>query len=184
MKKLIYFLLVGLLLVNCGEDNSFISNADRNVVSDDGAVPFEKLLILINLRSTDSTYLVVKSIDSVNIFINNYYWAKINSQALDTSKVDKFLVGNKYQSRNKINYLVIANQDIEQPAYNTAGEFARYLNAAYELKPGEYACLIESFRLTFSDQTTKKYFPLEYIAFKVEQDSRSAFVGEIEIKIN
>ncbi|WP_423129003.1 hypothetical protein [Gaoshiqia sp. Z1-71] len=184
MKKLIYFLLTGLLLVNCSNDDSFISSADRNVVSDDRSVSFEELLILINLKSTDSTYLVVKSIDSVNIFINNYYWAKINSQTLDTSKVDKFLVGNKYQSRNKINYLVIANQDIEQPAYETAGEFARYLNAAYELKPGEYACLIESFQLTFSDLSTKKYFPHEYAVFKVEQNSRSAFAGEIEIKLN
>jgi len=183
MKNLIYFLLIGLLAVGC-EDDASLSSANRNVVSEDGAIPFEEILILINLKTTDSNYLVVKSIDSVSIFINKYYWAKINSQVLDTSKIDKFLAGNKYQTDNKINYLIIANQDIEQPDFNTAGEFAQYLNAAYELKPGEYACFIESFQVTFNDNSIKTYYPFKYTTFKVEKNSRSAFVGEIEIKIN
>jgi hypothetical protein len=179
MKRLFYFLLIGLLAVSC-EDRSN-NSAEINVVSEDGSVPFEELLILINIKTTDSTYLVVNSIDSVSIFINNFYWTKINSESLDTSKVDKYLVGNKYQTDNKINYLIIANQDIEQPDFTTAGEFAQYLNAVHVLKPGEYACLIESFQITFSDNSTKTYYPLEYTTFKVEENSRSAFVGEIEI---
>lgn len=183
MKRLIYFLLTALLVMSCDNDDS-LSSADRNVVSDDGSVSFEELLILINIKTTDSTYLVVKSIDSVSIFINNYYWTKINSQIIDTSKVDKSLVGNKYQTNNKINYLVIANQDIEQPDCNNAGDYAEYLNDAYELKPGEYACLVESFKVTFNDNSVKKYYPFEYTTFKVEKNSRSAFVGEIEIKID
>jgi hypothetical protein len=183
MKRLIYFLLIGLLVISCEKDDS-LSSADRNVVSEDGSIPFEELLILINVKTTDGTYLVVKSIDSVSIYINNYYWTKINSQTLDTSKIDKQTVGNKYLTENKINYLVIANQDIEQPDYNTAGEFALYLNAAYELKPGEYACLIESFQITFNDNSIKTYYPFDYKTFKVEKNKRSAFVGEIEIKID
>lgn len=183
MKELIYFLLIGLLLVSCDIDDS-LSSADRNVVSEDGVIPFEELLILVNIKTTDSTYLVVKSVDSVSIFINDFYWTKINSQPLDTSKVDKQPVGNKYLSDNKINYLIIANQDIEQPDYNTAGEFAQYLNSAYELKPGEYACLVESFQITFNDNSIKTYYPYEYKIFKVEQNLRSAFVGEIEIRID
>jgi len=183
MKRLIYYLLIGLFIVSCTKDDSS-SSAYRNVVSEDGSIPFEELLILVNIKPTDSTYLVVKSVDSINIYINDYYWTKINSQILDTSKIDKQLVGNKNISDNKINYLIIANQDIEQPDYNTAGEFAQYLNAAYELKPGEYACLIESFQVTFSDNSIKRYYPFEYKTFKVEQNLRSAFVGEIEIKID
>jgi hypothetical protein len=183
MKRLIYFLLIGLLIVSC-EKEYLLSSADRNVVSEDGTIAFEELLILVNIKTTDSTYLVVKSVDSVSVYINDYYWTKINSETLDTSKVDKQLVGNKYITNNKINYLIIANQDIEQPDYTTAGEFAQYLNAAYELKPGEYACLIESFQVTFYDNSIKTYYPFEYTTFKVEQNSRSAFVGEIEIKID
>lgn len=183
MKRLIYYLLIGLLVGSCEKDDS-LSSADRNVVSEDGSIPFEEILILVNIKTTDSTYLVVKSVDSVSVYINNYYWTQINSQTLDTSKVDKQLVGNKYITDNKINYLIIAKQYIEQPDYNTAGEFAQYLNAAYELKPGEYVCLIESFQVTFNDNSTKTYYPFEYTTFKVEQNLRSAFVGEIEIKID
>ena len=183
MKKLIYILLLGLFIISCKKSDT-LSSAERNVVSNSSNNPFKELLILINIKTSDSSYLVVKSIDSVNIFINNYYWTKINTEILDTSKVDKFLVGNKYQTKNKINYLIIANQDIKQPEYTTAGDFAKYLNATYELKPGEYVCFIESFQLTFNDNTTKKYYPLKYTTFKVIENSRSAYVGEIEIKID
>jgi hypothetical protein len=182
MKRLIYYLLIGMLIVSC-EKNDSLSSADRNVVSD-GSIPFEELLLLINVKTTDSTYLVVKSIDSISIYINNYYWSNINSESLDTSKVEKFLVGNNYQTDKKVNYLVVANQDIEQPDYNTAGEYAQYLNASYVLKPGEYTCLIESFQVTFNDNSIKKYYPFEYTTFKVEQNSRSAFAGEIGLKID
>ncbi len=183
MKKLIYILLLGLFIISCKKSDT-LSSAERNVVSNSSNNPFKELLILINIKTSDSSYLVVKSIDSVNIFINNYYWTKINTEILDTSKVDKILVGNKYQTKNKINYLIIANQDINQPEYTTAGDFAKYLNATYELKPGEYVCFIESFQLTFNDNSTKKYYPLKYTTFKVIENSRSAYVGEIEIKID
>ncbi|MFY8108840.1 MAG: hypothetical protein ACOVO9_07605 [Bacteroidia bacterium] len=183
MKKLIYILLLGLFIISCKKSDT-LSSAERNVVSNSSSNPFKELLILINIKTSDSSYLVVKSIDSVNIFINNYYWTKINTEILDTSKVDKILIGNKYQTKNKINYLIIANQDIKQPEYTTAGDFAKYLNATYELKPGEYVCFIESFQLTFNDNTTKKYYPLKYTTFKVIENSRSAYVGEIEIKID
>ena len=183
MKTIICFFIMGLLLVGCENDDT-LSSADRNVVSEDSSISFEELSILINIKTTDSTYLVVESIDSVSLYINSFYWAKINSQPLDTSKVDKRLVGNKYVTDKKISYLMIANQDIEQPDFRTAGEFAQYLNSVYELSPGEYVCLIESFQVTFNDGSTKVYYPFEYATFKVEQNSRSAFAGEIEIKID
>tara|TARA_R110002094_G_scaffold144550_3_gene134218 strand:- start:749 stop:985 length:237 start_codon:yes stop_codon:yes gene_type:complete len=78
----------------------------------------------------------------------------------------------------------VADQDIVEPDFITAGEFAQYLNAAYRLDPGEYACLIESFQLRFNDSTSKTYYPYEYTTFKVEQNLRSAYVGEITLKID
>ena len=92
--------------------------------------------------------------------------------------------GNRYLTSNKLNYLVVADQNIEQPDYSTAGDYATYLNASYRLKPGEYVCLIESFEVTFNDQSVKKYYPYQYVNFTVEENKRSAFVGEIELKIN
>lgn len=183
MRRLICFSLIGLLVLSCDQDDA-LSSFDRNVVSENGTVPFEELLILIHIKTTDSTYLVVESVDSVSIYVNNFHWTKTNSQALDTSKVAKQTVDNKYIADEKINYLIIANQDIEQPDFNTAGEFAQYLNSAYELSPGEYACLIESFQITFNDNSKITYYPFQYTTFKVEENSRSAFVGEIEIKID
>lgn len=184
MKRLIYALLLGVFFISCSSDEP-LTSAYRNVVSGDASiVPFEELLMLIHVKTTDSTYLVVNSIDSVNILINNNYWAKINSQAVDISKIEKQEVDNRYQTVKKINYLVIAAQDIAQPHYTTAGEFSEYLNAIHELKPGEYACFIESFQVSFNDNTSKTYYPFEYKIFNVVQNSKSAFVGEIEIKID
>lgn len=182
MKRLFFFFIASLLFVSCDNDSS--NSAYNNVVTDDNTIPFEELLLIVNVKLTDNSYLVVKSIDSLNIFVNNYYWAKLNSESLDVSKVNKIEVDNHYETNKKIDYLVIANRDINQPDYTTAGDFAKYLNDYYELKPGEYACLIESFQVTFNDNTTKKYYPLVYKAFKIEEDSRSAFVGEIELNID
>lgn len=174
-------MLIAMLFVRCEVDDD-LSSADRNTVSD-GSVTFEEILMLINVKTNDSTYLVVQSVDSVKIYINDYYWTSINSQLVDTSKVDKEIDGVRFVTGNKLNYLVIADQEIEQPEYTTAGDYAAYLNAAYELEPGEYACMIESFQVTFNDQSTQTYYPFAYKMFVVEDDTRSASVGEFELNI-
>ncbi len=183
MKKILYVLLIGFVLFSCSDEDS-LSSADRNVVSIGNDVKFEELVLLLNIKTSDSTYLVVQSIDSVNIFVNDYFWAKISSQQIDTSNVEKYTLGNKFVTEKKLNYLVIAEQDIEQPNYNTAGDYAQYLNAYYELNPGEYACLIESFQVTYKDNTTEKYYPYQYTSFILEENLESVFVGEVQITIN
>lgn len=183
MQRFIYFLIVGAILIGCDQDDSFRA-VERNVVSEDEAIiPFEELLILLNLKTTDSTYLVVESVDSVTIYINNYYWTQTSSEPVDTTKIDKSIEGNRFHAEKKLNYLVIADESIEQPEFSTAGEIAQFLNSAFDLKPGEYVVLIESFQVTFNDGTVKKYYPFEYRTFKVEKNSRSAFVGEIELTV-
>lgn len=181
MKRLIIIFLAVLFLASCAKDDSYISS---NVIRENGELSFEELLMLVNVKASDSTYLVVSSIDSINIFINNYYWAKINSISMDTSKVEKFVSGNNYVTTKKLNYLVVANQDVAEPDYTMAYQFADYLNASYNLKPGEYACLIESFMMKFNDGTVKKFYPMTYSIFKVEDNSRSAYIGEIELSID
>lgn len=169
--------------MSCTKEDS-LNSAEKNVVSDETSVLFEELLMLVNIKASDSSYLVVKSVDSIKIFINNKYWAKVNSVALDTAKVAKYAVGNKFESNSKISYLVMSTQDVTEPEYSTAGEFANYLNASYNLKPGEYACLIESFQVTLNDHTIKKYYPFKYIGFKVEESSKSAMVSEFDLNID
>ncbi len=176
-------LIVELSFISCKKSNS-LSSADRNTVTEDGTVRFKELLILLDIKTSDSTYLVIKSIDSVDIYINNYYWSKVSSEPIDTTKINKYQLGNMFVSPDKINYLVISQQDIGQPDYTTAGEFAAYLNASYTLDPGDYVCYIKSFKVTFNDNTTKKYYPYKYQSFKIEDNTTSSFVGEIELTIN
>ncbi len=83
----------------------------------------------------------------------------------------------------KVNYLVLAKNSHLQTTFGTAGVYAAYLNSLLSLKPGEYACFIESFQVVLNDQTRKTYYPNVYKIFKIEENSRSAFAGEFEIKI-
>ncbi|MDR1182477.1 MAG: hypothetical protein LBL13_10920 [Bacteroidales bacterium] len=187
LKQFVYLILCITLLFGCSkrseEDSS--TSAERNVVSDETTTSFKEILMLINLKTTDSTFLVVKSIDSVTIFVNNKFWSQSSSQSIDINNIEKSVNGNKYETNNKLNYLLIAEQtDTEKPDYLRAGDFAQYLNESLDLKPGHYACLIESFQVTFNDNTVRKYYPFEYRIFKVEPDSKSSSLGEIELKIN
>jgi hypothetical protein len=183
IRKWIYLVLVAILFIGCSKEEGAGNSAEKNVIADEPTVSFEEILLLVNLKTTDSTYLVVKSIDSVTLFVNTNYWAKISSQPIDISAIDKSVTGNRYETKNKLNYLLVAQQDIVEPDYTTAGDFARYLNAFFELKQGQYACLIESFQVTFNDNTTKKYYPFEYRVFTVEKNTTNTFIGEIELKI-
>jgi hypothetical protein len=185
-KKLVYLIFgTVFFLAGCKKEDNSLSSAERNVISDETEIPFKEVLMLIHLKTTDSTFLVVKSIDSVTIFVNDKFWSKSSSQPIDITNIDKVINGNKYETGNKLNYLLIADQTtLEIPDYTTAGDFARYLNDVFELKPGQYACLIESFQVTLNDNTVKKYYPFEYRIFKVEENTGSSFIGEIELKIN
>lgn len=183
MKNLILLFALPIIFFSCEKTEDNISGP-RNVVSEIETIQFEELILLLNIKTSDSTYLATESIDSVNIYINNFYWANCSSEQMDTSKLNSFYLNSLPVTNTKLNYLVTAPQDIEQPEYNTAGDYASYLNASYELKPGEYVCFIESFVITQSDNTQKKYYPFIYKAFKVENNSQSAFVGEIELLID
>jgi len=183
MKKLVFALATGLLLLGCQKDDG-LTSASRNVVSENSSIAFEDLLMLISLKTAGGDYLVVESVDSINVFINNGHWAKISSSPFDTTNVDKFALGNRTLTDDKLNYLVLADQDIREPDFTEAGEYAQFLNASYDLDAGEYVCFIESFQVTFNDNTTQTYYPLLYQTFKVETNTRSAFVGEIELNID
>jgi hypothetical protein len=171
-------------LFGCTKESDYQNTAERNVVSDETSISFKEMLMLISVKATDSTFLVVESIDSVTLFVNNQFWSKSSSQSVDIDNVDKLANGNRYETVNKLNYLLIADQTVETSNFTTAGDFAKYMNSFFELKPGEYACLIESFQVRFNDNTVKKYYPLEYRIFKVEANTERSFLGEIELKID
>ena len=123
MKKLLIPILIFFTVLGCGKDNNF--DGRRAVVSDSEKIPFEELLLLINLKTSDSSYLVIPSIDSVNLFVNNFYWSTKNSVVLDTSNIEKYALNNMFHTSNKLNYLVLAKKADLQTNFNTAGEIGR-----------------------------------------------------------
>ncbi|MCK6612326.1 MAG: hypothetical protein L6Q78_14955 [Bacteroidia bacterium] len=171
-----------LLFGACSKDSS-LPDGSEAVVSNSSSVSFEQLVLLLNVKTNDSAYLVVESLDSVNLYVNNAWWNKVSSLLVDTTRVDKISNGNRFLSNNKINYLVLAKQGIRVPALKTAGDFSTYLNSWYTIKPGDYACFIESFSVRFNDGSSKTYFPYKYIPFTIIPESASAFVGEIELQL-
>ena len=182
MKKAFYFILIIILFGSCRKEDSEYDST-KNVVSNSQTINFEELILLISLKTSDTSYLVVPNIDSVNLYVNDYYWSTKNSVTLDTANIEKYMFNNMYNTSNRLNYLVLAKKGNVNSNFTTAGEYAQYLNSLLQLKPGEYACLINSFQIRLIDNTIKTYYPLSYKIFKVQENNYSAFVGEIEIKL-
>ncbi|MCI5058410.1 MAG: hypothetical protein MRY83_20025 [Flavobacteriales bacterium] len=179
MKRLfIIGLMLCTLMFSCEREGQLGS-----FVSEDENFNVDQVALLVNIKTSDSTYLVVRSIDSIKIKINNNFTTIISSEVLDTSIVPKFTDGNKFVSTQKINYLITAQQEDNLPDFNTAGDYANYLNSAYQLSPGEYVCFIEFIDLTFNDNSSQRFYPLQYQPFKIEDNASSAFIGEVEVKI-
>lgn len=184
MRKFLLFFLATYLLFACsgeGED----AGIAPNVVSNGSLNQLEELVLLFSLKTNDDRFLVTPKIDSVSVYINNIHWSVVNSELVDISKIDKTLEGNMYVSPKKLSYLVLARENvIENPDFSRAGEVADYLNDLYELRPGQYACFIESFQLEFEDGTRQTYYPYEYKTFRLAQSMVSIAVNEFEIDIN
>jgi len=182
MKKTLFSLfIISIIFWSCETEDDFGSN----VVSSSSSTTFEELVILMNLKTTDSTYLVVSSVESVEVYINNQYWSTTSSETVDTSIVSKELDGNQYVSDTELNYLVLSQQenDNETKDFNTAGDYADYLNDVLTLEKGNYVCLIKSFIITFNDGSQRKYYPYRYTSFSVDEDSRSAVIEGVSFTL-
>lgn len=172
--------LSGFFLLSCEKDSS---TAARNTVFQNSSNILEEVSMLINLKTNDSSYVVVNKIDSVFIKVGELFEVKTSSTTIDTANFNTYQDGDFRVTNKKLNYLVIARPSLEPQDFNTAGEYADYLNKLLELKAGEYVCLIESIWVTLSNGNKQQYFPHIYSNFTVNQDAVSAFAGEITIEI-
>lgn len=182
--KLLIFSILMLIIVSCSKSEDSYSDGDSNVVSDTKTISFKELVLLLSIQNPDSTFLVVERIDSLMLYVDDKFWAKINSVSLDTTTIDKDLNGNRFSSNDKVSYLVLSDQDSVVTKFVYAIQYAQFLNTLLELQPGEHACFLQSFMIKFNDGTYKKYYPNIYKIFNVEANTQSAFVGEFNIKIN
>lgn len=181
IKPILVFVLSALMFCACNKDQ--VSRASSNIVTDDGSVLFEELLLLVNVQKEDSSYVVAASVDSISIYVNNDFWANVSSVQLDTTKIVKSVNGNRFTTNRKVNYLVQTTKQVGIPNFVVAGDYAQFINADVTLKPGEYACFIASFWLADNNGNSQQYHPMDYTIFRVEPNDRSAFVGEITLII-
>ncbi len=183
MKKFFFgALLISLGIFGCESDDGY-TDSPSNVVDYGNSTTFQEMFMLISIKTSDSTYLVTESIDSLNIYVNNQFWSCTNSSSIDTTHIVKTKGIDYYNSSNKINYLVVAKQNALISDFSTIGDYAKYLNDQITLKDGEYACLLESFQIKLNDGTSKTFAPYAYTIFTVEPDTYNAYLGEIELKI-
>lgn len=180
MKKLHLFCIAVLVLTGCATDG-----IRDNVINENGnSASFEEVLMLIQVKTPAGQFLVAESLDSVQVFVNGSFWSVSQSEPIDTTRILKTQVGNIFQTQQAVTYLVSAKKSEEEiPDFNTAGEVAQYLNGIYEVAPGQYVCLIESFQVSGIDGNVESFYPLTYAAFNVQENRQSAFVGTITIQL-
>lgn len=176
MKALGIISIIIFICSSCAKDL-----ASANVVTSGETVEFKELLLLINLKSSDSTNLVTTQIDSIKISVNNKPWSISASDPLDTTKIDAFVQNGNLVTYTDLQYLIRAEKQIDSTNLNTAGGIANYLVNLYELKAGEYACLVESIYFKSSSGVQYTLHPMKYLIFSVEENATSAFVGEFTI---
>lgn len=173
-------ILIGLACLSCEKSDS---SAARNTVIQDGSNVFEELSMLINLKSSDSSYVLVEKIDSVKLKVGDFFEVKTSSGSVDTTIFNSYPSGDFNVTGQKVNYLVLARPSLEPQDFSTAGEYADYLNKLLELKTGEYVCLLESIWISLADGTKRQYFPHVYTTFTVFEGAVTAYAGEITIEI-
>ena len=175
-------LLLGFMIfISCGDENS----PTNSVVSEDRMIPFSQILMRLEVKTGDSSYLVMDKLDSVKLLVNGQRWSTSSTEVLDTSKIAKSLRNNFFVSSQPLNYMLIAPYEADDTeAFSTAGEYADYLNLLQSLRPGEYACFWESFSIRGKDGSVNTYYPQQYQTFSVEEGHSSAFAGTLTYKLN
>ena len=181
MKKLIPFICIPLMLGSCGEDPGYTGTS--NAVSETSQVDFEELNAIINIKTSDSTYLATSSIDSINIYINNQFWSMSSATSSNLEHLDRIEINNKLHAESKVNYFLLSQYTAEEIDFTTAGDYANYLNDQLDIEPGEYICFIESFTITRNNGSVEKHYPYEYRIFNIEDNQRSVSLGELELNI-
>jgi CMP-2-keto-3-deoxyoctulosonic acid synthetase len=167
-------------VVACKKDDSY--SGGSGVVDNSTSVDFKSLMLLVNVKNSDTSFVVTEQIDSIELYLNDSFWTYATSEIYDTSKVAYTVQNNLKIASSQVNYLVLADR-VETPLTTaSAGDYAAYLNGVFDVNPGQYACLVKSFQLKFEDGHTETFYPNSYHVFEIKYGSSNAFVGNIELK--
>lgn len=180
--KIILIMTLSLLyLIGCKKAST--ESVDKNIVSETNTVKFREIVLLLSIKSTDTTYIVTDRIEQIQIKINDNIWGKFSSKIIDTTAIIKEIGNNYFESKTKTSYLIIAECTPDYGSFTTAGQYSSYLNSFLELEPGDYVCKIEELQLKGLNSQTATIKTSIFKNFTVLANTRSSFIGEIELKI-
>lgn len=182
-KRFIIFGLFGALIFlgNCTKND--YEKANGNIIDNDPGVEFKELLILVNIKNSDSTYVISEQLDSMEIYVNGSFFGTFSSSVVDTGLISTQSVDNFDVTSQKVEYLVQARPNYSLVEANSAGDFAEIMNGKYEFLPGDYVLLLKGFQMEDNTGTLVQYYPYLYANFTILQESSTVYLGEITIEI-
>ena len=187
LKHSFYCLVVIFTLVSCNKDDGNPYSYDQQTIySDTETNPFREFVMLLKPYILDNgvrKYIVEDSLFNVKVNINGQDWGEFASLKVDTSAYTIENLNGFRVTAREVKYPVIAPYALPEDTLHTAGQFAALINNFYVLKPGDYIAEVPFFRVKRSDGVTVavKANIVEWV--RIEENSRSAFIGEFEVEL-
>ncbi|MDR1415990.1 MAG: hypothetical protein LBJ57_01065 [Prevotellaceae bacterium] len=184
-------LLALLLMLSCSKDDGYdtYSYNDPTLYSSSGKVALSEIILFLKpyivADNGEKKYLVADSLRNISVTINGKKQRPSASYALDTAHVsNKSDVGGYRVTTEPIAYPVQIKVMLHPEDLQTAGEYASLLNDYFVLTPGVYIFQIQSFDVSSAaGQQRTIHTPTLSFPLKVEENSSSANMGEIEVEV-
>jgi len=178
------------VFTSCSKDDglSYSYSSEYTIYSASNQRILRELMFILKpymIHEGVKKYIVVSSIDNINVLINGQEWGKSSSLVVDVSNINKEVAENFYVRMEPVKYVtrapfVLSTDEI----LTTAGEYSELLSRYMSLQPGGYICQIEYIELTDNNGDIHRAYPLIAEYFEVKENIVSAYVGEFEILID
>ena len=177
------------VFTSCSDDDGlpYSYSSESTIYSTSNQRVLRELMFILKpymIHEGVKKYIVVSSIDSINILINGKEWGKSSSLTVDVSNINKVAVENFYVRTEPVKYVTRAPFVLSSETLTTAGDYSELLSRYMSLQPGGYICQIEYLELTDNNGDIHRYYPLIAEYFEVTQNIVSAYIGEFEILID
>lgn len=177
------------VFTSCSEDDGlpYSYSSESTIYSSSNKRILRELMFILKpymIHEGVKKYVVVSSIDNINILINGQAWGKSSSLAVDVSNINKEVLENFYVRSEPVKYVTKAPFVLSNEILDTAGDYSELLSNYLSLQPGGYICQIEYIEFTDNNGDIHRYYPLIAEYFEVKENTVSAYIGEFEILIN
>ena len=179
MTKIIVLITLLFLIVGC--DGSGVSSIEDLVVSEESP---KKVYFTLSILTTESYYLVLNKLDSIELEIDGMVWGYFKSEELDTTTLDsKFISNNYLVNEKKIEYLAIDQYHQEDTTtVTTAGHVVEELENRIILSPGDHVARIKQLQIESRDEELVSLNSIDFVHFHVNDADESVYVGDFQIE--